>query len=849
MKDVLNRLLDGDHLTEDEAAGLMTALAEDRLPGAVAGAFLAGLRLKRETAEEIRGFARAMRGLARRPDLPDGIRPVDVVGTGGDGSGSLNLSTGSALLAAACGLPVVKHGNRSVSSRCGSADVLEALGLGLPLDERAAGRCLRETGFAFLFAPHYHPAMKALVPVRKALGVRTVFNILGPLTNPAEPPFMVVGAFSPQVAELMAQALSGLPIERAFVVHGEPGWDEATPCGPFLLFDVRPGSVEREERDPADAGLPRCNPRDLAGGDAADNAAALRDAITGTEGPHLDALALGAGLALEVSGSVATMALGVAAARAAVQAGDGGRLLERIGRFGDGEGIGEARHSDFLSRMVAGSNRRVRDAMAGESPGNLRLRALETPVPPGLGPAEPPGAFDLLAEVKRRAPSGGSLRAATTGEVAELAAGYARAGAVAISILTEPEEFGGDLADLRAAASAAPTVPVMRKDFVTHPYQVYEARAAGAGGVLLILRILDSATLAECVKAAAECGLFVLLEAFDEADLQRAGPAAELCRREGTQVLVGLNCRDLATLDVDISRFADLIDRFPRGVRRVAESGVLGPAEARRIAALGYDAVLVGSALMRSEDPPGAAAEMLAAARDSVLGTGSVWVKICGLNSAAAVLAVTECGADAAGFVFADSPRRVSPGRAHELAALLPPNVERVAVFHNASADRIGEVLSEFEADIVQCEPVEEAIEAVVERGTAFLPVLHDRPDLDRQADVAAALQGGAAPAAVLEAAGKGGSGARPDWNRAAALARRIPLVLAGGLGPDNVADAILAVRPYGVDVSSGVEARRGVKDPVRIAAFVEAARTAAAAVGAESGDRNVDLAEAETLA
>jgi len=172
---------------------------------------------------------------------------------------------------------------------------------------------LRETSFTFLFAPHYHPAMKALVPVRKALGVRTVFNILGPLTNPAEPPFMVVGAFSPEVAALMAEALAGLPIQRAFVVHGEPGWDEATPCGPYLLFDVRPGNVSREERDPQEVGLAQCTPGDLAGGEAAENAAAIRAVLGGASGPHRDALTLGAGLALEVSGRAANLADGIEA--------------------------------------------------------------------------------------------------------------------------------------------------------------------------------------------------------------------------------------------------------------------------------------------------------------------------------------------------------------------------------------------------------------------------------------------------------------------------------------------------------------------------------------------------------
>jgi anthranilate phosphoribosyltransferase len=826
MKDILERLLDGEHLTEDEAGGLLTALAEDRLPGAVAGAFLAGLRLKRETAEEIRGFARAMRSLARRPQLPP-AKPVDIVGTGGDGSGSLNLSTGSALLAAASGLDVVKHGNRSVSSRCGSADVLEALGLDLPLDEKDAGQCLRDTGFTFLFAPHYHPAMKALVPVRKALGVRTVFNILGPLTNPAEPPFMVVGAFSPEVAGLMAEALSGLPIERAFVVHGEPGWDEATPCGSFQLFDVRPGSVTPEVRDPLHVGIPRCAPEDLAGGDAAQNAAALRKALQGETGPHQDALALGAGLALEVTGAVASLELGVEAARAAIESGAAGALLDRLAAFKDGgsSATGAAGVSDLLSRMAASSRRRVRRAREAEDLGALRDRALSTPDP---APLELGRGFNLIAEIKRRAPSAGRLREATGDDVGSLAAGYARAGAAAVSVLTEPSEFGGSLADLSAAATAAPGIPVLRKDFVVDPYQVYEARAAGAGGILLILRMLDTATLESCLEAAARCGLFVLLEAFDEADLQRAGPAAEMCRRLGIHVLTGLNCRDLASLEVDFARFGELSDRFPPGTPRVAESGLTRPEQAGDLAALGYDAALVGTALMRSGDPEASAREVLAAGRAGVVARGSVWVKICGVNSPESALAVSEAGADAAGFVFAESPRRVTAVQALELASLLPPDVERVAVFWRPTSQEIADVLSEFPADIVQCEPSDDVREAVARAGARFLPVLHDDPGLRGQ--LAGVARSNTPPAALLEAAGKGGRGAEADWGRAAEIAGKLPLVLAGGLTPENVADAIQTVRPYGVDVSSGVEASRGRKDPVRIASFVEAARAAARA-------------------
>ena len=330
---LLERLVRGESLDEPTASALLRMMASGELAPSLAGALLTALRMKGETADEIRGFARAMRELALRPAIAVGPY-VDIVGTGGDGSNSLNLSTGASLLAAACGLPVVKHGNRSVSSKSGSADVLAALGLPLPLDEAAAGACLTHCGFTFLFAPHYHPAMKHIAPVRQALGVRTVFNILGPLANPAAPPFHVIGAFSDAMAARMAETLAGLPMTRAFVVHGEAGWDEATPAGPFVCYDVRPGRVERTVRDPRDAGLLRCALEDLRGTDSASNAARLREALAGRDtAAHRDALVLGAALALEVTGAEPDARAAVARAQAALASGAGARLLETITAF------------------------------------------------------------------------------------------------------------------------------------------------------------------------------------------------------------------------------------------------------------------------------------------------------------------------------------------------------------------------------------------------------------------------------------------------------------------------------------------------------------------------------------
>ena len=326
---MLELLLDGRSLSSEQARSLAHELARDGFEPALAGAILAALRSKGETADEVRGLAQGLRELATKPEFVTPPTACDLVGTGGDGSQSYNISTGGALLAAAAGATIVKHGNKSISSRSGAADLLGALGITIPMHDPAGS--LAEANFAYLHAPAYHPAMARIAPIRKAMGVRTVFNILGPLTNPAAPPFAVIGAFSPQVAELMANALSGMAIERVFVVHGEPGWDEATPVGPFLLFDVRPGNVERMQRDPREAGIDRCSPEDLRGGTPEENAHALQRVLRGQDtGPHRDALTLTAGLSLEISGVASSMREGVQRAQAAIDNGAAAANLETL---------------------------------------------------------------------------------------------------------------------------------------------------------------------------------------------------------------------------------------------------------------------------------------------------------------------------------------------------------------------------------------------------------------------------------------------------------------------------------------------------------------------------------------
>ena len=330
-RQTLEHLLQGRDLTEGQAGNLLEDLARQDLAPAMAGALLTALRCKGVTPAEVRGFAGAMRALARRPPLPEDLDAIDIVGTGGDSSGSLNLSTGAALLTAACGLPVVKHGNRSVSSRSGSADLMEQLGFPMPLDEVQAAACFARTGFTFLFAPYYHPAMKSLAPIRAALGIRTVFNLLGPLTNPASPRYQLIGAYDAAAAELMAGTLAGMKTARAWVIHGAAGWDEATPIGPFLAFDVAGGQVQRHHIDPREFGVSPCDAAELAGGDAVANLAAMRAVFAGRDrGAHRAALVLQCGLALFIAGRAASIGAGIETAGAVLDRGQASDWLHRL---------------------------------------------------------------------------------------------------------------------------------------------------------------------------------------------------------------------------------------------------------------------------------------------------------------------------------------------------------------------------------------------------------------------------------------------------------------------------------------------------------------------------------------
>ena len=330
--DALTRTIDHREIFHDEMLSLVRRIMSGEMSPVMMAALLVGLRVKKETIGEIAAAAQVMREFSTKVEVTDRANLVDIVGTGGDGSHTFNISTCSMFVAAAAGARISKHGNRSVSSKSGSADVLEALGMPLTLSPAAIARCIQDTGIGFMFAPNHHPAMKNVGPVRKELGIRTIFNILGPLTNPADAPNILMGVFHPDLVGIQVRALQRLGAEHAVVVYGRDGMDEVSLGAASMVGEYRNGGIEEYEIHPEDFGLTMASNRALKVETPEQSKALLSAVLTNEPGPARDIVILNAGVALYAANVAATMVDGVALARHALES---GQALARLHHFVD----------------------------------------------------------------------------------------------------------------------------------------------------------------------------------------------------------------------------------------------------------------------------------------------------------------------------------------------------------------------------------------------------------------------------------------------------------------------------------------------------------------------------------
>jgi len=341
--EAIRKVVEGKDLTRDEAFAVMDSIMSGQATDAQIAAFLTALRMKGETVEELVGFARVMREKVSLVKTRHRVQAslsgtdremlVDTCGTGGDATGTFNVSTATAFVVAGAGIPVAKHGNRSVSSLCGSADVVEALGVNLDLPPDRVGRCIDEVGIGFCYAPLLHKAMKYVMLARKEIRIRTVFNILGPLTNPAKAAAQIIGVYDGRLTEVMARVLSELGSVRAFVVHGADGLDEISNTGESLVAEVRDNKVRTYTVRPEDFGLPRCTLADLQGGSVADNAEIIRRILKGERGPRRDIVVLNAGAAIVAGGKAGELGEGLRLAAESIDSGAALQRLERLVEF------------------------------------------------------------------------------------------------------------------------------------------------------------------------------------------------------------------------------------------------------------------------------------------------------------------------------------------------------------------------------------------------------------------------------------------------------------------------------------------------------------------------------------
>lgn len=594
-------VVEGQPLTELSAQALLLGMVNEALNPYQVSAALGAMKTRGESSQELSGFVKGLRQQLGALPRPKG-KLLDNCGTGGDQQGTFNISTTAMFVAAAAGVKIAKHGNRAMTSQSGAADILEALGIQLTASPEKVKESIESCGVGFYFAPAYHSAMKAVGPIRKELGFRTLFNLVGPLSNPVKADYQIVGVFSKDVMHLVADGLMALGVERALVVHGSDGLDEITSTGVTYVIETLGHIKMSYEIKPEDFGFKSVSFQALKGDSPHINAKRLIQILKGEGTPEdKTIIAMNAGAAIYLYGCASTLQEGVTLATDILNTSAGYLQLEQ---FQNAQGITDefTDEPSILEKICIAKKRRIEDQKNKRPLSEVKAEAIELAKDKSQfhafknalskeSPLHKGQKIHVIAEIKQASPSKGILR--TSFDPLEIGRAYECAGATAMSVLTEEDYFMGSPETLFNLSQFCKT-PLLRKDFIVDVYQIYESKVLGASAILLIAQLLDKEQLKSYVGIAHDLGLDVLLEIHEVSEIDKA-------IYSGASI-IGINNRNLKTFETSIEKSLTCIKHLPSSFIVISESGIQTNQEVETLRCAGFNGVLVGEQLMRSND-------------------------------------------------------------------------------------------------------------------------------------------------------------------------------------------------------------------------------------------------------
>lgn len=792
---LLHKVLQGNKLSQQESQTFFTSVVKGEVDDILLSSMLTALKLRGETPEEIAGAAAALIANAAPIERPD-YAFADIVGTGGDGHHTINVSSAAAIVAASCGLTVAKHGNRSVSSKSGSADLFEQYGLNLTMSPQTALKCLAQSQLCFLFAPNYHAGIKHAMNVRTTLKSRTLFNLLGPLVNPAQPTHILTGVYAPELIQPYAETLQLLGYKKAMVVHGA-GLDEIGLHGTTEVAEINGSDIKYYQLTAEDFGLPSYPLEAIRGGEPAENKAMITEVLQGRgDAAHRDNIAANAGALLKLCGMANSFAEGAQLALASMEQGKPYDTIQHCSKLSQADSVEQqpTQQPNILEKIVIDKRqeliKRKKEMPLDRFVSNLKPsnRSLFQSL------AEPHAGFIL--ECKKASPSKGLIREKF--DLDEILDAYTPH-ASAISVLTDEKYFQGTYEYLQYVTSKV-SVPVLNKDFFIDPYQVYLARHYNADAILLMLSVLTDEEYHELSQLAQQYNMDVLTEVSNISEAQRA---LEL----GANI-IGINNRNLRDLSTDLATteaLAPLLSTPPHAdCLLVSESGIYTNQDVRRLAPL-VDGFLVGSSLMSQENLPEAVTQLIHGK-----------VKVCGITRAEDALSAKQSGATYLGLIFAEQSKRcVTLRDAQQIVAACPHRY--VGVFQDEEIAKVTDYANKLRLDAVQLHGEEN--QNYIDQLRTALPDTCKIWNAKGVVDQLPELNDNNVDYFLLDCKAdgqSGGTGKQFDWRLLDELPDKHNVMLAGGLRASNIATAA-ASGVVSIDINSGVESAPGIKDAEKL--------------------------------